>query len=316
MPDDYERKIKLPANPKKPTHIEKPDYSPMTVKEYRSKNVDFSGKPWGFGIAAIVDFFVLLALQSGVRNDGSDADKIQIGIVNFAKIVLFILIGIAVLFLVINVIKFIKSNINYKTYLEKEKADYEKNKIKYAEYTKKHSAYLDEMRTYEECAAALKNEEDQVLEAIRDKITKNELTPAIEKLNEENDDFIDLSYCEDLSVIIDFIEKGRADTLKEALNLLEEKKQRDEQLERERREREDELERLEREREEDLKRLEREREEDIRRERRYREDEDRRRSEEAYKNKRDALSQCSRCAAIHGCRNYGKYPNCPNFRSR
>jgi len=306
----------------------------MTAKEFRYENVYyFSGLPKGFGIAAIVQFFIFLAIQAGVKNDGSSSDQIQIGIANFAKICLFILIGVTALFIVLNIFKFIKGNAKYRSYLREEKRDYEEDKRKYDIYEEQYTSYLAEMSKYNECVEAYTKEEAEIahllkndLEKIRNKITETELNPALKKLEEESDNFINPNYYSDLSIIIDFIEKYRADTLKEALNLLEEKKYQDkqlalkeEQMERERIAREEELERLEderlqreRERREDLAREERQRREQREREERA----ERQRRAEESKNRRDALAQCSRCAAIHGCPNYGKYPNCPNFRSR
>lgn len=334
-PDNYERKVKVPVQPIKPTVVNKPVYEPMTDKQFRYKNVYyFSRLPKGFGIAAIVQFFIFLALKSGVKNDGSDSDRIQIGITNFGKISLFILIGITALFLVLNILKYVKCNAKYKSYLEDEKAVYEQKKRKYAEYTEKYNAYLEEMNTYNGYVEEARKEENEIAELLKNdldtiinQIKKDELMPALKKLEEENGNFINPEYYADLSVIIDFIEKGRADTLKEALNLLEEKKLREEKMERERLEREEEIERREREREEDIEREKRYREEDIRREERnrreaqrrqeeQRQEEERRREAEERKKHADAIAQCSMCSLVHNCSNYAKYPNCPNFRHR
>ncbi|MBR7112712.1 MAG: hypothetical protein IKC75_07350 [Clostridia bacterium] len=194
---------------------------------------------------------------------------------------------------------------------------------KYDEYQQDYQTYLFAMDDYTVAMQEAKDEEKLALEAIRKEINEKELIPAKEKLQKEAADLLGEAYYPDLSAIIQFLESGRADSLKEALNLLADAKYKEQQLQIARRKAEEERiareEAIERDRER-AEEEERRRREDIAREERYRreerEREERRRNKEESERKSQAIAQCSMCASVGRCPNYAKFPNCPNFRHR
>ena len=319
--DNYERKIKVPSEPNCPTEVFKP------TKYYRSKGdlislEDYFKKlPIGFGIASVVQVGVYFAAKSGIDGSGDSADQIQTGFTNFTKIVLFILIGVCALFLVINLLKVFKALLGYSSYVDSVDRKYNDDLAKYNKYVQEKDIYNKKLENYNEILKQHEDEEESISSKIEEEETKlansiraKKYNPLIEKLEKENDGIIGDIYYPDLSLIIDLLESGRADSIKEAINLVEDIKFKERQLdlEREKMEREaadrEEAARAEEELyREDRWREERQREEDRRRE-------DSLRREQESRDHQAALRQCSNCANIRGCRNYAKYPNCPNYR--
>lgn len=310
VPDTYERKIDVPEAPVAPQYSKGSFDNPVKY---------FNKLPKGFGIATGVQGFFFLISLSARKN----AEPMTVKLCIFINTVFFILLGITCSFLIMNLLKKRQESKLYDEYLAVEKIkenrysqEYNKYKILLDEYNK-----IVEQKEAEDkkIAKMLQKEKEKIQEEIR----QNELVPLQEKLDKTNNNLISEEYFGDLDTIIGLLNSGRADSLKEALNLLEDMKYKERQLEleREKIEREEaareEAARMEEKRyQEDIRRRERQREEDLRREEkleRQRED-DLRREEE--KNRSDALLQCRTCANHIGCWNYGKYPNCPNYRRR
>ena len=205
----------------------------------------------------------------------------------------------------------------------------------------------------EEAQIAEKLEADRV--AAVNKIHEECYVPAEAALKEAND-LVSVSYLPVLGIIIDLLRSGRADGLKEAINLYEDIVYRERQLELERekeeqRQREEEQRRRDEERryQEDMRfrkeqERQRQREEDQRQkdaERRHKEEmdqrermeqnrqyeerrqreEDRRRADRAELDRkqaqdRDTRDQCNRCAEVGHCSMSFRRPNCASFRPR
>lgn len=205
----------------------------------------------------------------------------------------------------------------------------------------------------EEIDITQKLEEDR--EAGRQKIFEEEYLPAETALNEANN-LVTEDYLPVLDIIIDLLISGRADDLKEAINLYEDIAYRERQLELERekeeqrrweeeqrrrdeerhhkelmefqQDQERQRQREEKRRQQDAERRHREemdqrdrQERDRQSEERRRADEERRRAERAeldrkQKEDRDTRDQCNRCAQVGHCSMAFRRPNCASFRPR
>ncbi len=212
------------------------------------------------------------------------------------------------------------------------------------EYTEWRERYLASRR--EEKAISEKLEEDR--QAAVNAINQEEMLPALKELNDTND-LVSINYLPVLDVLINLLKDGRADNLKEAINLYEDIVYRERQLELERekenqRRRDEERHHTEqmnfqkeqewqRQREEEQRRRHEERrhreemnqrdrqERDRQNEERRRADEERRRAERAefdrkQKENRDTRDQCNRCAQVSRCSMAFRRPNCASFRPR
>ena len=208
-------------------------------------------------------------------------------------------------------------------------------------------------RVQEEINITQKLEKDR--KAGIQKIFEEEYLPAEVALNEANN-LVTEEYLPVLDIIIDLLRSGRADDLKEAINLYEDivyrerqlalerekeaQRQREEQQRRkdeERRYREDmqfrkdqerQRQREEEQRKKDAERRHREemdqrerQERDRQLEERRRADEERRRADRAeldrkQKEDRDTSDQCNRCAQVSHCSMAFRRPNCASFRPR
>lgn len=329
--DTYERKVKVPKAPVEPRRVAKPKKEVTSLKSFAYYGVSyFESAIKRLGIAVIVEFVVWLAVRLGVENDGSEADAVQIGVANFFLVVLLLTVGAIGACVGINLYRWMKKRAEYPAYLEQVERDHQARMKKYNDSEERYAAYLAEKEEYDEIVSAAEREEEKIaaqlkkdLQVITDKMRESELKPALKRMEEENGGLINDSYYADLPQIIELLEMGRADSLKEALNLLAEIKHKENQLamqraqeEERRREREEALEREERRRQEDIAREERHREQERREQERRREQEAREKAKEESRNHQSAIAQCSMCANIHGCPNYAKSPNCPNFRHR
>lgn len=321
VPDDnYKRKVKVPAFPKKNTDKETREllssaidhceenaaeqmsavydgvYAPQKpeepkIKEFQySEGSEYKDKQAKLGcfsyIAAAVSGFFLLSLIIGSA-DGAVGTIVTIAIIS------------ALLF------AFFRYKINTnKTASEAKKSEAlaahteEVNNIK-AEYEEQLKAYESELNLHklnrqefldeyvawrnvylesvaEEAEIAEKLEADRV--AGVEKIEKEEFTPVIQELATVNN-LLTLEYLPAVDVIIDLLKGGRADDLKEAINLYEDIIYRERQLQ------------LEREKEEQRQREEQRRRQDEERryqeEKQFREDQERQRQREAEQQRAD-----------------------------
>ncbi len=204
----------------------------------------------------------------------------------------------------------------------------EKEKVmkEYKEWRKKYLAYLNEETEIEEKLKA-----DRALAVNR--MFEEKFTPAKTKLDEYNNELIAEEYLPSINVIISLLKSGRADDLKEAINLYEEivYKEKQLQLEREKEEQrrlEEERRRQDEERryreemsfkEEQERQRRREAEQARRDEKRRAEERETREREEAYKAKKSAEAQaksnCHWCKNYRNCAKHNNPPlNCPAFR--
>jgi len=142
------------------------------------------------------------------------------------------------------------------------------------EYTEWRECYLESLK--EEAIIGEKLEEDRI-EGVN-KIKTEEFMPVLEELDKIND-VLAIDYLSAVDVIIDLLKTGRADDLKEAINLYEDilYRERELQLQREREE--------QRRREEELRRQDEERR--YQDEKRFREDQERQRRREEERRARD-----------------------------
>lgn len=254
----------------------------------------------------------------------------------------------------------------YNQQKDKVMASYNEEMKEFKESTKSYEAELDDfMQEYdawrkvylehisEEADIAQKLERDRI--AAIEKIKREEFTPILNKLIDVNDIIPD-NYVPNVSIIADLIKNGRADSVKEAINLYEEIAYRERQLQLQReqeaqRQREEELRREAEERhhyeemqflknQESQRRLEEEqRRQDS--ERRHREEmaqrdqqertrqyEERRQKEaevrrankvEANRKHEEHIAmqrQCNTCANVVNCSMAFKRPNCASYRPR
>ena len=229
---------------------------------------------------------------------------------------------------------------------------------KIKEYKKREEKFIEEYRKWRECYLEHLREEDSVkalLERDRESLVKEiertELMPAISSLEKINDIITD-EYLPVVDKITSLVKSGRADTLKEAINLYEELRYKERQLEilreqEEQRAREEELRRMDEQRrhEEEMQfrraqEYQRQLEERLRREeenRRYEEEKRQREQEEArrqreeernearlrseerakmYADHRNLLRQCNSCAMLSRCSVAFRRSNCPSYQPK
>ena len=211
--------------------------------------------------------------------------------------------------------------------------------------------YLGSCR--EEKAIAEKLEEDR--QTAVNAIYEEEMVPALQELNNTND-LVSMNYLPVLEILIDLLKNGRADDLKEAINLYEDIVYRERQLELERekeerrrweeeqrrrdeerhhreqmkfrQDQERQRQREEERRQQDAERRHREemaqwdrQERDRQTEERHRADVERRRTERAeldrkQKEDRDTRDQCNRCAQVGHCSMAFRRPNCASYKPK
>ena len=216
------------------------------------------------------------------------------------------------------------------------------------EYWEWRAIYLEHLEEEESIKALLENDRQEAIKEIE----RNELLPAIEMLNEVNCDLVSSDYLPVICEITSLIKNGRADSLKEAINLYEELLYKERQLkllreQEEQRKREQEQRREDEERRhyEEMMLLreqeyQRQREQEQRRqdeERRYREEQKRREQEEQrrqsearsaearrkqeetaakYAEQRAMQRQCNSCAHVGHCTMAFRRPNCASFKPK
>ena len=334
--DNYERKCEMPKEPEVIEKVEEPTIKYISKKEMLDEVKFFIKLPIIFLIVTLVQVAIYFIAKSGIDGSGSLSDQFQVNFTNFAFAMIFVFLGIAFFFgILVNLCKYLKVIIDYKKEDKMELAQYKMHRREYDEYLEKKKKYDEEMKEYERKVQEHKEEEDRIdellekeRESIQNKIREEKYDPIIERLREESEGILYPEFnLRNLSRVIDIIESGRADDVKEALNVLDEIKYRESQQEFERYKfKKEEQARIRQEREEekryeDEKReADRRRQEDLRREAQQRNEdlarEEKRLREERSRNHRDAVSQCSNCRNIHHCRNYGKFANCPNYRPR
>lgn len=336
MDKAYERAY-CPKEPVKPNLGKRPEHEPAMVNALKKK------QGW---IPFVAGFVAVCSLISGGLFSGETGTVI-------GNIVVLIACAAAGLF-------FYKK-LNSAKATDKEVTElvirtYEENKVEAEEkYEHDMKAYLADRATYvsskgyfleeytawrETYRAHLREEEriEEKLEADRvagiKKIYEEQYVPALNKLESFND-LVAAEYLPVLDVIIELIKSGRADDLKEAVNLYEELVYRERQLQlqreqEERRRYEEEQRRRDEERRhrEEQKRQQR-READQERHRRFEEDyqrqkeERQKRAEESHqralenarKNKEyhQTKIQCDGCSMRWGCSMVYKRPNCASF---
>ena len=230
---------------------------------------------------------------------------------------------------------------------EKEFADYNLNKkLLIAEYHKALAEYEDALKVYNASLEAFleqyntwreiylkKAEEEKKIskllvndrEAGIEKIREEELTPIEDQLYELSNDFLSYKYWSAAWDLYNLIESGRADDIKEAINVYEEIQYRERQLQlqiegEEQRQREEILRRQDEERRhrEGIE-MERNRQYEERRmrEAQLREEqfkERQRREQEARDTRMQIHTQCSSCALSRECRL--RRPNCASYKPR
>ena len=312
--DNYERTVTVPDfKVQPPEEVEKPQEQIMTKENFLKLRLHFKGGIiLGSIIAGIVFLSFLLSQEIGL---------------------FLIFMGIVATVAAINVIKYLRAVSDYGKYKSGSEKMYQIELEKYEKYRRKRHAYNERVKEHEKIVKKHKEEEEKIkdkiceeVEKIQNEIRKKEYDPIWNELCEKSKDVLSEEYFDDIYTIIELMENGRADSIKEAINLFEQIKHREKQLEleRERMEKE-EADRAraaelaeqqlieERERQaklEDMMRSQaRAQEEEIKRQRL-------REEREREQNARDAAYQCRNCLNAFGCRNYGKYVNCPNYRHR
>ena len=178
------------------------------------------------------------------------------------------------------------------------------------EYTAWREIYLDHLR--EEAEIEEKLEADRIAGVNR--IYEEQYVPAQKKLEESND-LITAEYLPVLHIIIELIKSGRADDLKEAVNLYEELVYRERQLQLQREQEEQRRYEEEQRRRDEERRYQEEKQfrEDQERQRRYDAEQQRREEERRAKDRekqeweaasraeREAKSRCHWCKKYHSC---------------
>ena len=178
------------------------------------------------------------------------------------------------------------------------------------EYTAWREIYLDHLR--EEAEIEEKLEADRIAGVNR--IYEEQYVPAQKKLEESND-LITAEYLPVLHIIIELIKSGRADDLKEAVNLYEELIYRERQLQLQREQEEQRRYEEEQRRRDEERRYQEEKQfrEDQERQRRYDAEQQRREEERRAKDRekqeweaasraeREAKSRCHWCKKYHSC---------------
>lgn len=334
-----------PKEPEKPVKTEFKEREDQTLK----------AKQIGFGclsyIAAAISAFFFLGALVGVDENTRDTLPVILGIA----------ITFAAAFAVLTLLQlYAKKSIADKIKEEKAAhdrqqaaimADYARKRqafeYKNKEYKVKLQKFLEDYAAWREIYLESVAEEEQIeeqLEADRvaavEKIYEERYAPVQAALDETND-LITQKYLPALDIIIDLLRSGRADDLKEAINLFEDIVYRERQLALERemeeqRQYEEEQRRQDEERhhreqmefqqaqEYQRQREERQRQQDA--ERRYQEEkaqrerqqaEDKRRAEaELRKTEMDTRRQCSSCAQGSYCNMKYSRANCASFRPK
>ena len=354
--DTYERKCKALKKPEKPDNMTEPikphitPMKPVSKEEFSKSEFKETVKYIKSHILKGVLCIVLLLLSTVFLGMMYSAYNVVLAILH--------VIGFAVLtFLYVKpLIPCVKADIAdnnrrktdeaYRAYVaeleEKERKRIEEAENKYAEEMRVYSAYkieydkyLKELDKYNKSLDEVDKEEKEIKQKIEEEkkkkaesIKQKEYIPASEELERLNDVISD-DDLPDLGKLISLLEKGRADTLKEAFSVLEDMKYREEQRrlaeERERQAEErrlEELEYREREREREREEMQRERDRDEARrremdEKREREEQERKWEEEKKKKQEleDARQQCYTCT-VQNCWNRNKYTNCPNYKPK
>lgn len=353
------REVYGPKEPEKPklTAFKKPEDRELKEKIEKCKIRSYIG--------AGVGGFFLIGIISCLADDSYSALPVVIALalIGVAAFVFFLLKG--------NKAKAAEEKLvaealaAHNRQQEELKAEYAKKMKAYesecAQYEGQLETFLEDYRDWREIYLQSIEEEAQIekkLEADREaaveRMRQEQYVPALEKLEDSND-LVSVEYLSALSVLIDLLVSGRADDLKEAINLYEDLVYRERQLQlqrekeehrqqeeeqrrqdEERRYREDmqfrkdqerQRQREEERRQQDAERRHREdmalrekQERDRQYEERRRMDEERRRADRAesdrrQKEERDTRDQCNRCAQGH-CSMAFRRPNCASFKPR
>lgn len=348
----------LPKQPKKPDFGTRP--------ENYEKHFERSKGKFGCLFAIAIFAAVCSLISGGLFSDDATTKNINI-IVLIVSAAITVICGLGMLIAVLSDKKATKAKINEYESIAKEKAiKYKQDmnayqdslntfKLKKADfiddYTNWRNVYLESLK--EEFEIKLKLEMDRY-EAI-EKIRNEEYSPVWNELSNIND-LISDDYLPVIDDIISLLKSGRADDLKEAINLYEDLVYRDKQLQLEieienQRRQEEEDRRLDEERryqeekrfresqEQQRQYEERQRQRDAERrhkeemdllqkqernrqfEENKRKDEERRRAEKAelarkQEESRATLNQCNTCALVTHCSMSFRRPNCASYKPR
>lgn len=231
-----------------------PPKEPQKPKEAVFKSPPKPKSQGAFSALSIVSIFISLFFFAGLIFSNFTPEIIWTVYVIVAIGVFFALVAIMCLVAHLAIMLFAKS----KEKIAKERFENEQALVmeKYSEELRKHQeeldlyreseqAFLNEYLDWREAYLEHLNEEEGIKAQLEiDKgllikeLEENELEPALAKLNEAND-LTSEEYLPVIDKLISFIKSGRADSLKEAINLHEEIlfKERELQLEREKEER-------------------------------------------------------------------------------
>lgn len=364
----YERAIELAGEtyrqihaPKKPEKPKKQEFmvvkdAELTEKQQKVRNSSF--------VAIGVCIFFLLGAVFGVDEKTADTLPTILGIAAVAAATFaFFKYKEKTIKATIEA-KVTEAQVAFNRQQEKIMTEYNEKMKAYKSETEAHElalkAFLEQYTSWREVYLASQQEEKQIKnqlekdrQAAVQKIYEEKMLPAMDALSTIND-LVPETYLPVLHILIDLINSGRADDLKEAINLHEEILYRERQLaleqekeaqrqyeerqrrqDEERRYREDMQFRKEqerqRQREEERRQQNAERrhreemeqrdrqERDRQNEERRRADEERRRTERAesdrrQKEDRDTRDQCNRCAQVGHCSMAFRRPSCASFR--
>ncbi len=270
----YIRKIVVPDKPTEPVKIEKPIAYHESFDDYFRIGSDYFIRTPIF-LTAVAIFIFLSSFFSDLQWWTNVLRKISISIIALAGIFVFI-----------DLIKYLKRKSQYREYVSQCDYEFSLEKKKYEAYLQQYEKYAIELKNYEKMRKLAAKEEDEIYdckrkdtEEMQKELRTAKYDPIIAKLNEQNNGLIADIYLKDINQIINILEQGRADSLKEALNVLEDIKFKEEQLN-----------------------LERVR---IQNEQMAREE-----------SKVGIEVQCNNCIYGTTCLNYGKFANCVRYRSR
>lgn len=274
-------------HPKKPADPQKPAYKGANTS-------DIEGKKSKMGCFSYIALGVCIffALGSIVGVDESTADtRPTILIIAALGLIAFFALKFYIKKLdAQKVAKEVQAKAQYDKEIAEINANYN-NMIKAYEgeceaYNVKRQGFLDEYAEWRKIYIKAVDEEDEIsekLEAERqaavDKIESEEFMPALNEFMQANDIISD-DYLTSMDSILDLLKSGRADDLKEAINLYEDIVYREKQLELEREKEE------QRKYEEDLRRQDEERR--YQEDKQFREEQERNRREEVARQERDA----------------------------
>ena len=213
--DNYERVVVVPEEPACPLEVEEP------IKEIKTKS-EFVNEILGPFFVAYMVLGLMFASFIALRN---------VAVTIFSVV----LIGISI---TCHVLMSKKRALKYDDYVENTNNQYKEDLNAYKEYLTEVKLYNKEINTYNRQLKLHEEEEKEIRHKIneeenriKEEIIEKEYDPLVEKLEKENDGIIGKKYYEDLLDIIDLLESGRADTIKEALNLFEDIKQKNIQFE-------------------------------------------------------------------------------------